>query len=215
MSKAASPTRFSGDMDHFYDPTFTQEISQKMRVPKRIKVDGETEDIITNNLPPSSWQQNDKIEMHVPDRILVIGQDQHFGTRAPPRELQLENSVMPPDPGVVRVQTPPRVIKLDDHFFPSADDEFSRAPPAEPLPSGPVARVNHISKALDISTEQSVEGMSTAEEVVHLRRQLAKLNRRVMAMELNTLQQQQREKIWYAVVTAYFLIKGLMWLNRS
>lgn len=34
----------------------------------------------------------------------VTGQDQHFGTRAPPRELQLENSVMPPDPGVVRVQ---------------------------------------------------------------------------------------------------------------
>ncbi|KAG8330969.1 hypothetical protein J6590_051337 [Homalodisca vitripennis] len=59
------------------------------------------------------------------------------------------------------------------------------------------------------------EGMSTSEEVVHLRRQLAKLNRRVMAMELNTLQQQQREKIMYAVITAYFLIKGLMWLNRS
>lgn len=74
MSKATSPTRFNGDRDHFYDPTFTQEISQKMRVPKRIKVDGETEDILTNNLPPSSWQQNDKFDMHVPDRILVIGE---------------------------------------------------------------------------------------------------------------------------------------------
>lgn len=27
-----------------------------------------------------------------------------MGTKAPPRELQLENAVMPPDPGFVRVQ---------------------------------------------------------------------------------------------------------------
>lgn len=74
MSKATSPTRFSGDMDHFYDPTFTQEISQKMRVPKRIKVDGKTEDDVTNNVISSNWNQpTDKFEMHVPDRILVIG----------------------------------------------------------------------------------------------------------------------------------------------
>lgn len=74
MAKASSPTRFSGDMDHFYDPTFTQEISQKMRVPKRIKVDGETEDDVANNIPPSSWnQQAEKFDMQVPDRILVIG----------------------------------------------------------------------------------------------------------------------------------------------
>ncbi|XP_054273335.1 transport and Golgi organization protein 11-like isoform X1 [Macrosteles quadrilineatus] len=238
MSKATSPTRFNGDRDHFYDPTFTQEISQKMRVPKRIKVDGETEDIISNNLPPSSWQQNDKFDMHVPDRILVIdniymdltqdskrgysGQDQHFGTRAPPRELQLENSVMPPDPGVVRVQTPPRVIKLDEHYFPSADDEF--APQQLPMEPLPVSRVDQ-SKAMDVSVDQrsaalaqrelySVEGMSTAEEVVHLRRQLAKLNRRVMAMELHSQQQWNREKILYFSVAAYFLLKGLVWLNH-
>uniref|UniRef100_A0A1B6G236 Mff-like domain-containing protein n=1 Tax=Cuerna arida TaxID=1464854 RepID=A0A1B6G236_9HEMI len=216
MSKAASPTRFTGDMDHFYDPTFTQEISQKMRVPKRIRVDGE-EDDVSANLPPSSWNQPDKFDMQVPDRILVIGQDQHFGTRAPPRELQFENSVMPPDPGFVRVQTPPRVITLDEHYFPSADDEFLRHPSAEPVAKivAPPTRPTQINRALDMSSEQSAEGMSTSEEVVHLRRQLAKLNRRVMAMELNTLQQQQREKIMYAVITAYFLIKGLMWLNRS
>lgn len=37
---------------------------------------------------------------------LISGQEQHMGTRAPPRELLLENSMMPPppDPGVIRVQ---------------------------------------------------------------------------------------------------------------
>jgi hypothetical protein len=70
--------------------------------------------------------------MYVPDRILVVGksqvfhytlvnlyslfltshakhlnssgQEQHIGTKAHPRELQLENAAMPPDPGFIRVQ---------------------------------------------------------------------------------------------------------------
>ncbi|KAG8330970.1 hypothetical protein J6590_051338 [Homalodisca vitripennis] len=83
-------------------------------------------------------------------------QDQHFGTRAPPRELQFENSVMPPDPGFVRVQTPPRVITLDEHYFPSADDEFLRHPPAEPVAKSvvPPTRPTQINRALDMSSEQ-------------------------------------------------------------
>lgn len=45
-----------------------------------------------------------------------------IGTKAPPREIQLDNAVLPTDPGMVRVSTPPRVITLDQHYFPSADD---------------------------------------------------------------------------------------------
>lgn len=44
------------------------------------------------------------------------------GTKAPPREIQLDNAVLPTDPGMIRVSTPPRVITLDQHYFPSADD---------------------------------------------------------------------------------------------
>lgn len=35
----------------------------------------------------------------------------------------LENSILPKDPGFVRVSTPPRVISLSEHHFPSASDE--------------------------------------------------------------------------------------------
>jgi uncharacterized protein (DUF2126 family) len=35
---------------------------------------------------------------------MLLGQEQHIGTKAPPRELILENAVMPPDPGMIRVQ---------------------------------------------------------------------------------------------------------------
>lgn len=36
----------------------------------------------------------------------------------------LENSILPKDPGFVRVSTPPRVITLSEHHFPSASDEL-------------------------------------------------------------------------------------------
>jgi hypothetical protein len=65
---------FSGELDHFYDPNFTADISQKMRVPKRIRVDGESDD--DQNSTGSNWNTmlaNEKFDMHVPDRILVVG----------------------------------------------------------------------------------------------------------------------------------------------
>lgn len=44
------------------------------------------------------------------------------GTKSAPREIMLENSILPKDPGFVRVSTPPRVISLAEHHFPSATD---------------------------------------------------------------------------------------------
>lgn len=48
------------------------------------------------------------------------------GTKSAPREIVLENSVLPKDPGFIRVSTPPRVLTLNDHRFPSASDEPER-----------------------------------------------------------------------------------------
>jgi hypothetical protein len=73
MSKAASPTRFSGDFDHFYDPNFTADISQKMRVPKRIKVGESDDDQHNTESNLNAALANEKFDMHVPDRILVAG----------------------------------------------------------------------------------------------------------------------------------------------
>lgn len=59
------------------------------------------------------------------------------------------------------------------------------------------------------------EGLSVTEEMVHLRRQIVKLNRRVMSIEAEQLQRQQKEKIAYAMGIAYLLFKVIAWLNRS
>ncbi|OXA59244.1 transport and Golgi organization protein 11 isoform X1 [Folsomia candida] len=126
-------SRFSGsDLDFFsnqFDPSFTAEISNRMRVPKKLRVVGGHEveggddnvggsgaGIGGGNEVNGNWRARrdggDKAQMQVPDRIIVTGQEQHVGAKAMPRELQLETVVMPPDPETIRIQTPPRSITL-------------------------------------------------------------------------------------------------------
>lgn len=133
MVTPQSPTpMFNGlDDDLYNDAKFAHEINDKMRVPKRIKATGEfsDEDLLLSNQNGmiSSWNYHDKIDMNVPDRIVVLGHNQHLETRSAPREIQLENSILPKNPsmGFMRVQTPPRVITLTDHHFPSASENSS------------------------------------------------------------------------------------------
>ncbi|XP_014259065.1 transport and Golgi organization protein 11 isoform X2 [Cimex lectularius] len=215
MSESNSPS-YSVESDRFFDPNFTAEISQKMRVPKRINVDG-VSDMPNMNRSESHWMPAEKLDMHVPERIVVAGQETHFGTKALPREIVLDNTIIPSDPGV-RVQTPPRVITIDSNYY---HDDYQPSPIFSMPPRKQdmdrrfdMSHVNNNSVNLNDSVA-SVEGMTLNEEVVHLRRQLAKLNRRVMTVELDNLQRQNRDKIVYALGLAYFFFKTFIWLSRS
>jgi len=68
--------------------------------------------------------------------------------------------------------------------------------------------------AADI-TLSSKENMTPFEELQLVRRQIAKLNHRLMAVELENQQQQQREMLLTALVTAYFFGKFIFWVNRD
>ncbi|XP_045510337.1 transport and Golgi organization protein 11 [Colias croceus] len=225
-------------MQYTSDEAYARLISHNMTVPQRIKATGDVMD--EENTPNgiiSGWDYaNEKFDMKVPERILVVGQDQHIGTKATPREIQLDNAVLPTDPGMIRVSTPPRVITLDQHYFPSADDfppGTANSPPQHirsARSQGEVVRpiLAHPDNLNESTMTESRlvlrdptppigngEGLSAAEELVHLRRQIAKLNRRVMTIEAETLQRQQKEKIAYAISIAYLLFKVIAWLNRS
>lgn len=62
--------------------------------------------------------------------------------------------------------------------------------------------------ALDVSLQPN-------EEIQHLRRQVGKLNRRVMTLELDMLQRQQRDRFLYIATIAYFILKTFSWLTRN
>lgn len=85
MAVPGSPSSFNNGYEEdpiFQNSHYTQDISEQMRVPKRIKATGEFYDDF--DLPmggngTSHWAYQDKIDMTVPDRIMVIGQEQHLG----------------------------------------------------------------------------------------------------------------------------------------
>lgn len=239
MARSGSPGFGNGYEEDpiFQKSHYTQDISEQMRVPKRIRATGEYYDDL-DHFPYSNGGSNhynyqDKIDMTVPDRIVVMGQDQHLGTRSAPREIVLDNSILPPDPSHVRVSTPPRVITLSEHHFPSASDEPQSSPLDEmkrdhegQSPSSDDHRLRIVkprfnndfmnqSREATPPLGPSGEQLSPSEEVLHLRRQVAKLNRRVLAVEVDNIQRQQREKIVYCIGLAYFLMKAIVWLNRN
>lgn len=128
MSAANSPThRINGfDGTAYYDPDFTVEISNKMRVPDKISLmndgdgsgsDRDSRDRYTSNRhDPNDW-------MHVPDRILVAGGDKYAAGRAPLPEMKLESSMLGEDVHTDQMMTPPRHLTLNDHKYPSVEPE--------------------------------------------------------------------------------------------
>lgn len=182
------------------------------------------------------------------------------GSKSAPREMMLENSILPKDPSHIRVSTPPRVITLSEHHFPSASDEpeYDEQENSYFEPKSldyednkkHVHNKNNANRRAIHNTQEmvinprlvhfiyfesillicitfnnfregtpqysgSIENLSAHDEVLHLRKQVAKLNRRLLNVEIDNLQRNQREKIICCVGLAYFVLKTLFWLNRK
>jgi len=267
--------------DAIADSKYAADISRKMQVPDRLTLSGGgagAKDTAMmggfrgggggggsggNGGGPadlaSSWSNVASAKMmQVPDRILLAGNNAHVAARSTPRELQLENSVMPTSPEHVRVYTPPRSIRLDDNSaFPAvpldggggggdlSDDDIleqsyngggTGAGAGHRMPAATAAAPNFVrtgssgtgqlssslgkensfmAMASGQEMPQQQQNLTTFEELQLVRRQIAKLNHRLMAVELENQQQQQREMIFTVLVTAYFFGKFIFWVNRN
>lgn len=87
MAVSGSPTtNYVYEEDPIFQKShYTQDISEQMRVPKRIRANGEIYDefdVYGSNGNSNQWNFQDKIDMTVPDRIMVIGQEQHLGMKS-------------------------------------------------------------------------------------------------------------------------------------
>merc|ERR1711868_199670 len=127
----------------------------------------------------------------------------------------------PPTPEHVRVQTPPRSIKLGEVNYDSAPSTPQNTVKQNVLLGGSSSRSGRLDRGSSVDVDvtmraDSVEsGLSVYDEVQMMRREIAKLNHRLMAVELENQQQQQREMVLTVVVSAYFVVKALLWLNKS
>ncbi|VEN56728.1 unnamed protein product, partial [Callosobruchus maculatus] len=140
-------------------------------------------------------------------------------TRAPPREMVFDNSILPKDPypnDLPRVATPPRTLTMDKYPFPCVEDLRKN------MMKLWFMKTRYLSSRRMLGDQSLLnrsmgggDSLTPAEELVHLRRQLAKLNRRVMALELENLNKLQKEKIVVGFGIAYFLLKVIIWMNRD
>jgi len=110
-----------------------------------------------------------------------------------------------------------RSIKLEDVAYPSADEGIQTPDHNVKAKSRSitVAKSSSFEHDLSLRAGESTESLSVYEEVQMMRRQIAKLNHRVMAVELENQQAQQREMVLTVLCSAYFLVKAMVWLNKS
>nr|CAG4646372.1 EOG090X08OG [Macrothrix elegans] len=208
----------------FDSASYTAEISSKMHVPKRIRVLGglEDEDSIHQSAysPKYSNIPDPKLDMKVPDRILVVGQDKHIGVKAPPHELVLENSILSMDSyPTVRVRTPPRSITIDT--LPSGIDQEQTEDDSENSDIEKdtqelvlIADKNN-SSMISEPPQLTLTSSQLTEEVVVLRQQISRLHRRMAGLEREQQQRQQRDALMISIGAVYLVWKVILWLTRS
>jgi len=127
MSSASSPTRRGTnngfDGTSYYDPDFTVEISNRMRVPDKISLLPEGMNHTDRNGYPKTSESNEW--MRVPERILVAGGDKYAAGRPAPPEMKLESSIHGENFNNEHVQlmTPPRHLTLNEHSYPTVEPE--------------------------------------------------------------------------------------------
>ena len=209
MSSSAKSVGSSSIAARDPDIEFTRDINEKMQVPKRISFyGGEANDLIMNPIGHTHAPN-----MIVPDRILLAGEEHTIGVKGPPRELQLESAIFPPgSPDHVSIPTPPRVITLSEHTFPSVDDEPE---PKHEHHEHTKSRNNPSAMLNQSMTPRPVGNISSIEELQLLRHQVSRLNRRVLALETDSAQRQQRELLLGLLTAGYFVMKIIKWLRHN
>jgi len=217
----------------YHDSRFTAEISKRMQVPDRIAIGGQeigagdTQNGISN---AARGGMNDSehaasLKMQVPERILVAGGNSHVAAKNLPRELQLENSVLSPSPE--QIIAPPNSIRLNEHPFPTVGqdkDELNctkentnhitlNAVKGSNKVTGTIKEENSRISVLEESL--SVYHAEREDELRDARRQIAQLNRRLVGLEVENRELQQRELLIGLAVCGYMFKKVLEWIFQK
>ncbi|KAM4693427.1 mitochondrial fission factor isoform 4-T5 [Discoglossus pictus] len=211
-----------------YEIDYTEGISQRMRVPERLKVASSSSERDRQN-------QSDipvpGVIMQVPERILVSGHNEEGAFSRPP-DLDLIQAT-PFEP--LALKTPPRVLTLSDRPLDFLDLERPTpvTPHSEELRSfGRQKRERSVSEnaarqngqlvrhdsmyavsSLDNTLEGNVDDM-TMVDAASLRRQIIKLNRRLLLLEEENKERVKREMVMYSITVAFWLLNSWFWFRR-
>ncbi|XP_077682191.1 mitochondrial fission factor isoform X5 [Eretmochelys imbricata] len=211
-----------------YEIEYTEGISQRMRVPEKLKVappTAELEQGIQEGLPNAS------VTMQVPERIVVAGNSEDISFSRPSDLDLIQSAPFKP----LSLKTPPRVISLSERPLDFLDLE--RPPPQTPQSEevrsvGRSKRERSMSENavrqngqlvrndsmyglsnLDATLEGTPDDMSVV-DAASLRRQIIKLNRRLQLLEEENKERAKREMIMYSITVAFWLLNSWLWFRR-
>ncbi|XP_072263805.1 mitochondrial fission factor isoform X4 [Pyxicephalus adspersus] len=210
-----------------YEIEYTEGISQRMRVPEKLKV------------APTHTESDPKADggiypgaiMQVPERIVVASQSED-GSFSRPADLDLIQTT-PFEP--LALKTPPRVLTLSERPLDFLDLErpIASTPQNEEVRHmGRQKRERSVSEntvrhngqlvrndsmyavtALDTTMDGTPEDL-TLVDAASLRRQIIKLNRRLLLLEEENKERVRREMVMYSITVAFWLLNSWFWFRR-
>ncbi|XP_075862106.1 mitochondrial fission factor isoform X15 [Microcebus murinus] len=210
-----------------YEMEYTEGISQRMRVPEKLKVappNADLEQGFQEGVPNAS------VIMQVPERIVVAGNNEDISFSRPADLDLIQSTPFKP----LALKTPPRVLTLSERPLDFLDLE---RPPTTPQNEeiravGRLKRERSMSEnavrqngqlvrndsMYGISTiDTTIEGTSddmTVVDAASLRRQIIKLNRRLQLLEEENKERAKREMVMYSITVAFWLLNSWLWFRR-
>ncbi|XP_039578281.1 mitochondrial fission factor isoform X10 [Passer montanus] len=231
MSGAAfpSPAAEMAEMNRLqYEMEYTEGISQRMRVPEKLKVAPQNSDL---DKVSQEGFPNASVTMQVPERIVVAGNSEDIPFSRPADLDILQSTPFKP----LALKTPPRVISLSDRPLDFLDLE---KPPQQTPQSEEVRSVGRLKRERSMSEnatrhngqlarndsiyslatfDPTLEGTPddmTVVDAASLRRQIIKLNRRLQLLEEENKERAKREMIMYSITVAFWLLNSWLWFRR-
>lgn len=231
MSGATFPSPTAAEMAEIsriqYEMEYTEGISQRMRVPEKLKVappNADLEQGFQEGVPNAS------VIMQVPERIVVAGNNEDVSFSRPADLDLIQSTPFKP----LALKTPPRVLTLSERPLDFLDLE---RPPTTPQneeiravgrlkrersmsenavrQNGQLVRNDSLYGISNIDT--TIEGTSddlTVVDAASLRRQIIKLNRRLQLLEEENKERVKREMVMYSITVAFWLLNSWLWFRR-
>ncbi|KAM6152249.1 mitochondrial fission factor isoform 9-T9 [Erethizon dorsatum] len=210
-----------------YEMEYTEGISQRMRVPEKLKVappNADLEQGFQEGVPNAS------VIMQVPERIVVAGNNEDVSFSRPADLDLIQSTPLKP----LALKTPPRVLTLSERPLDFLDLER----PSPTLQNDEIRAVGRLKRERSMSenavrqngqlvrndsmygisnVDAAIEGTAddvTVVDAASLRRQIIKLNRRLQLLEEENKERAKREMVMYSITVAFWLLNSWLWFRR-
>ncbi|KAB0363559.1 hypothetical protein FD754_007715 [Muntiacus muntjak] len=238
VSGAAFPSPTAAEMAEIsriqYEMEYTEGISQRMRVPEKLKVAPPNADLEQGfQEGVSNARNNEDIPFSRPADLDLIQSTpfKPLALKTPPRVLTLSERPLDfldlerpaPTPQNEEIRAVGR-LKRERSMSENPVRQNGQLVKTDSIPvlrggsAAPTSNPHHDNVRYGISNiDAMVEGTSedmTVVDAASLRRQIIKLNRRLQLLEEENKERAKREMVMYSITVAFWLLNSWLWFRR-